>query len=60
MERNPDCSMKTFHEMCESQLCEGIGKKISREWRDEDWKNIYDVGWKVQGVNFGEESKLSS
>ncbi len=50
MERNPDCSMKTFHELCESWFCEGIGKKIYEEQRDEDWKSIYDIGWREQGV----------
>jgi hypothetical protein len=33
---------------CESWFCEGIGKKISREWKDKDSKSIYDVGWKEQ------------
>ncbi len=28
---NPDCSMKIFHELCESRLCEGIGKEIFGE-----------------------------
>jgi hypothetical protein len=31
MERNPGCSMGTFYELCESRLCEGIGKEISKE-----------------------------
>jgi hypothetical protein len=43
MECDLDCSMKTLHELCESQLREGIGKEISGEQRDEEWRNIYDV-----------------
>jgi len=43
MERDPGCSMKTLHELCESRICEGIGKKNFGEQRDEDWKNIYDA-----------------
>jgi hypothetical protein len=41
---NLDYSMKFFYELCESQLCEGIGKEIFGEQRDKEWKNIYDVG----------------
>jgi hypothetical protein len=44
MEHDPDCSMKTFHELCESMLYKGIGKEISGERKDEEWKSIYDVG----------------
>lgn len=44
MERNPSFSMKTFHVLCESRFCERIGKKNSRERRDEDWRSIYDLG----------------
>ncbi len=36
MECNPACSMKTLHELCESRLCERIGKEISGERRDEE------------------------
>ncbi len=53
MERNLGCSMKIFHELCESRIYKGIGKKIYEEQRDEDWRNIYDVGWRVEkGGNF--------
>jgi hypothetical protein len=41
MEHNPGYSMKTFHVLCESQFCEGIGKKMYGEQKDEDWRNIY-------------------
>jgi hypothetical protein len=44
MERNPNYSMETFYELCESWLCEGIGEEISGECKDEKKKNIYDVG----------------
>jgi hypothetical protein len=44
MERNFGCSMKIFHELCESWFCKGIGKMIFGEQRDEDWMNIYDAG----------------
>jgi hypothetical protein len=44
MERNPSCSMKALHELCESRFYNEIGKKISREQRDEDWRCIYDAG----------------
>ncbi len=43
MEHNFDYSMKSFHELCESHLCMGIGKKIYGERKDEDGKNIFDV-----------------
>jgi hypothetical protein len=54
--------MGTFYELCESRLCEGIGKEISKEWRDEERKRIYDAGWweAGEGANFlGEERKLN-
>jgi hypothetical protein len=44
MERNPNYSMKTFNELCESWFYEGIGRKIFGEQRDKDWRNICDVG----------------
>jgi hypothetical protein len=44
MERDPGCSMGTFYELCESQLYEGIGEEISGERRDEERRNIYEVG----------------
>jgi len=31
MECDLGCSVKIFHELCESRLCEGIDKEISRE-----------------------------
>ncbi len=34
--RNPSSSMMTFHVFCDSRLCEGIDRKISRDIRDED------------------------
>ncbi len=48
-ECNFDYSMETLYELCESRLCEGIGEEISREWRDEEKKNIYDDGWREGG-----------
>jgi len=30
--------------MCESRLCEGIGEEISGEQKNEERRNIYDVG----------------
>jgi hypothetical protein len=44
MECNLACSMKIFHELCESRFYEGIGRKIFGEQKDENWKSIYDVG----------------
>ncbi len=44
LERNLGCSMKTLHELCESQFCEGIGKKIAKEKKDKIWRSIYHVG----------------
>jgi hypothetical protein len=38
----------TFHELHESRFCEGIGRELSREQRDEEWRRIYDVGWRKQ------------
>jgi hypothetical protein len=49
MERNPGYSMETLYELCESRYCEGIGDKISREWKDEVRRNMYDVGWREGG-----------
>jgi predicted solute-binding protein len=53
MERDPSYSMETLYELCESRLREGIGEEILREWRDEEKKNIYDVGWSEEGKLFG-------
>jgi hypothetical protein len=36
--------MKTLHELCESWFWEEIGRKISREQKDEVMKSIFDVG----------------
>jgi hypothetical protein len=36
--------MKIFDELCESRLCEGIGREIYREQWDKKWRNIYDAG----------------
>jgi hypothetical protein len=44
MEQNPNCSMKTLHELCESQFYKEIGTKISRERRDEDGRRIFEAG----------------
>jgi hypothetical protein len=44
MERNPSYSMKTLDELCESRFCKGIGKKTSRERRDEDGRRIFEAG----------------
>jgi hypothetical protein len=37
-------SMETLYELCESRLCERINEEISREQRDEEERNIYNVG----------------
>ncbi len=37
-------SMETLYELCESWLCERISEEISRERRDEEERNIYNVG----------------
>jgi hypothetical protein len=44
MEHDLGCSMKIFHELCESQLCEGIGRELSGKRKDEKWRRIYNVG----------------
>lgn len=49
MECDPDCSMKTLYELCESRLCKGIGEEILEERRDEEWRSIFDVGRRKQG-----------
>jgi len=43
IEHDHGCSMETLYELCEPWLCEGIGEEISREQRDGEKKNIYDV-----------------
>ncbi len=43
MERNPSCSMKTFHELCESRFYNEIGRNIYGEQRGEDWRRINDA-----------------
>jgi len=43
MQCNPNCSMKTFHELCESQFCKEIGKNIFGERRDEVMRSIFYV-----------------
>jgi hypothetical protein len=59
MEHNLDYSMKTFHVLCESQFCEGIGRKISGDQKDEDWKSIYDASWRLQRKFVWWRKKLS-
>jgi hypothetical protein len=44
IECDSGCSMKIFDELCESWLCEGIGREIYREQWDKKWRNIYDAG----------------
>jgi len=44
MERNPSCSMKTLHELCELQFYNEIGKKIFEEQKDEVKRSLFDVG----------------
>ncbi len=44
MEHDPNCSMETLYELCESWLCERIDEEISRERKDKERRNIYDVG----------------
>jgi hypothetical protein len=44
MERNPSCLMKTLHELCESQFCKKISRKISGEPKDEVKRSIFEVG----------------
>jgi len=53
MEHNFDYSLKILQKLCESWFCEGIGKKISGEQRDQDWKG-YIWCWlkKTQGEFF--------
>jgi hypothetical protein len=36
--------METLYELCESWLCERIDEEISRERKDKERRNIYDVG----------------
>jgi len=36
--------MKTLDELCELKFCKEIGKKTSREQRDEDGRRIFYVG----------------
>ncbi len=51
--------METLYELCESRLYERISEEISREWRDEEERNIYNVGWNEKGKLLGEEIELS-
>ncbi len=44
MECNPNCSMKIFHEFCESRFYKEIGGKIFWEWKDEVMRSIFDAG----------------
>ncbi len=44
MERNLSCSMKILHVFCESWFYKGIARKIYGEGKDEDGRNIFDVG----------------
>jgi len=53
MECNLSCSMKTFHEFCESCFYKEIGRMISWKWGDEMMRNIFDVGWESEGRLFG-------
>jgi hypothetical protein len=43
MERNPSCSLKILHELCESWFYKEIGKKSSGEQRGEVMRTIFDI-----------------
>jgi hypothetical protein len=53
MECNLNCSMKTFHELCESCFYKEIGRMISWKRGDEVMRSIFDVGWENEGRLFG-------
>ncbi len=44
IEHDPNYSMETLYELCESRLYEGIDEEISKEQRDKERRNIYGVG----------------
>ncbi len=44
MEPNPCCSFDNIYTECKSRLLEMIGAKLSRERKDVDEKNLYEVG----------------
>jgi len=43
MECDPNYSMETLYELCETQFYKRIGEDISGEQRDDERRNIYDV-----------------
>jgi hypothetical protein len=44
MESDPNCSMDTFDEQCESQFLWRIGAELSGERRDVERKKLYEAG----------------
>jgi hypothetical protein len=58
MECNPNYSMKTLRELCESRFCKEIGRKICGEQRDEVMKSIFDASRGSESKLFGDEEKL--
>jgi hypothetical protein len=44
MEWDLGCSMDNLYGECESRFLEMIGAKLSKEWREVDKEQLYEVG----------------
>jgi len=44
MEQHPCCSIEKLYGECDSQFLETIGVKLSKEWREVDKEQLYEVG----------------
>jgi hypothetical protein len=44
MEWDPYCSIEKLYGECESQFLETIGAKFSKEWREVDKRQLYEIG----------------
>ncbi len=52
MECNPNCSLNTFYELCESRFCWRIGAELSTERGDVERRRLYEVGGKEEREDF--------
>ncbi len=59
MERNPDCSMKSFHELCESSFCRGLAGRFMGSKGTRIGGVYMMLAKENMGQYFGEERKLS-
>jgi hypothetical protein len=46
IKRNPWCAIDNLDGECESQFLETIGAELSKEWKEVNKEQLYEVGWR--------------